>query len=108
MDRGLFSGESLMVLKLQVASWFITLEFTFFRGIAKRLHLLMLLGQHSCKCAEVVGNLWRIFYRRSKVIGTLWQICHRVSEGVCNFLLQLKGTVSRDFYFFFINIFQAC
>jgi hypothetical protein len=49
MDRALFGDEPLIVfLKLFIASWFLTLNFTFFRGIAQRLPHCVQLGQPSC------------------------------------------------------------
>jgi hypothetical protein len=56
MDRAFFGDESLIFLNLSVASWLLTLNFTFFRGVEKRLHLYMLLGQPSCKYVKVFGN----------------------------------------------------
>jgi hypothetical protein len=49
----LFWDEPLIVLKIFIAYWFLTLNFTSFRGIAHRLpfFLCVQLGQPSSKCA---------------------------------------------------------
>jgi hypothetical protein len=51
MDTDLFGDEPLTSFKVFVASWFLTLYFTFFRGIAQRLPLCVFLGQPSSKYA---------------------------------------------------------
>jgi hypothetical protein len=45
MDRALFGDESLIprFLDLSVASWFLLLNFTFFKGVSKKLPLCILL-----------------------------------------------------------------
>jgi hypothetical protein len=39
VEGALFENEPLMILKLSVASWLLTLNFILFRGIAQRLPL---------------------------------------------------------------------
>jgi hypothetical protein len=47
MDRALFGDEPLIVFVATVfiASWFLTFNFNFFRGIAQKLPLCVQLGQ---------------------------------------------------------------
>jgi hypothetical protein len=44
MDRALFEDEPWIVLKLRVASWFLIYNFIFFRDIAQKLPLCILLA----------------------------------------------------------------
>jgi hypothetical protein len=50
MDRALFWRWTSDLLNLSVASWFLTLNFAFFRGAAQKLPVYKLLGQPSFKC----------------------------------------------------------
>ncbi len=56
MERALFRGEPLIIFIPIIASWFLTLNFTFFRGIAQRLPLCVQLGQPFCNVPKVVSN----------------------------------------------------
>jgi hypothetical protein len=68
MDGSSIIGRKLWwFLKLPIPSWFLNLDFIFFKGIAKRLLLWTLLVQPSCKCLLVIS--W------------LRQILHWVSDG---------------------------
>jgi hypothetical protein len=86
MDRVLFGDEPWILLYLLfIASWFLTLNFTFFRGIAQRLPLCMQLGQPFCNVPKVVGNpLAKFVTGGRRVLVTLWQICNSVLNGLGN------------------------
>jgi hypothetical protein len=57
MDISLFGDEPWIVLKLSVASCFITLMFTFFRGFDKGCPFVCNWGNPLANMSEVVGNL---------------------------------------------------
>jgi hypothetical protein len=54
MEKALFRDEPVIIFI--IASWFLTLNFTFFRGIAQRLSLCVQLGQSFCNVPKVVSN----------------------------------------------------
>jgi hypothetical protein len=58
MERALFIDEPLNIL----LPWFLTLNVTFFRGIAQRLPLCVQLGQPICNVPKVVSNPLAIFF----------------------------------------------
>jgi hypothetical protein len=84
MDRALFGDEPLRVCKLICCLLFFNLWILlFFRGVAKRLSLCMLLGQCVRGCWRPSG---KYVTGDQKVLATLWQIFYRVSEGNGNTL----------------------
>jgi hypothetical protein len=58
----------------------LTLNFTFVRGVAKRLRLFVLLQM----CKRLLATLGKIVTGCQRVLATLWQIFNRVSEGIGN------------------------
>ncbi len=84
---------------LFIASWFLTLNFTFFRGIAQRLPLCVQLGQPICNVPKVVSNPLANFLHGvrgywqpsgkfvtgcQRLLAALWQILQRVLATFAN------------------------
>ncbi len=93
MERALFRDEPLIIFTPFIVSWFLTLNFTFFRGIAQRLPLCVQLRQPFCNVPKVVSNPLvnflqgvRDYWQPSskfvtgcqRLLATLWQILQRV------------------------------
>ncbi len=91
-------------LKLSVASCIFISTSSFFRGIAKRLPLSLLMGQPSYKYPESLSKtLWQLLWPRIrgywqhsgknflflKVASTLWGICQRVANNPCHPVINL-------------------
>jgi hypothetical protein len=89
MEKAIVKDESLIIFVLIFASWFVTLNFTFFRGIAQRLLLCVQLGQPFCNVPKVVSNPLTNFLQGvrgywqpsgkfvtgcQRLLATLWQI----------------------------------
>jgi hypothetical protein len=100
MDRALFGDEPLVILKLSEASWFSTLNFTFFRSIAQRLPFCVLLEKPFGICVrgcwqpsgknllQGVREYWQPYgecvIRCPMVLTTLWQIPQRILATFAN------------------------
>jgi hypothetical protein len=69
MERALFRDEPLIIFILFIASWFLTLNFTFFRGSAQRLPLCVQLEQPFCNVPKVVSNPLVNFLQGEEGIG---------------------------------------
>ncbi len=79
MARALFEGEPMLILKLSVASWFISLKFIFFRAIEQRLFLyIYIIGATLLKmCQRLIETLWHIRYRGQRD----WHTSGKSSKG---------------------------
>ncbi len=106
MERALFRDEPLIICIHIHCFLVLTLNFTFFRGIAQRLPLFVQLGQPFCNVPKLVSNppanfshgVWGYWQPSGKfvtgcqrLLATLWQILQRVLATFANSTYLLEG-----------------
>jgi hypothetical protein len=106
IEKALFRDEPLIFFILFIASWFLSLNFPFFRGIAQRLPLCVQLGQPFCNVPKVVSNPLANFLQGvrgywqpsgkfitgcQRLLATLWQILQRVLTNFANSIYLPEG-----------------